>query len=280
MKKHALQVILVLILTSVIFAQSDDEKIVLFDEYGTISRHDLMSRITDLLLAIHKEKGKKALIRIYGGNVNYFAEPYEHASLLLGRINTLNVPKEKIFIEYCNVHKEEFRVQYYLVQNGAVLPKCEENLKIPKKTVFFESFFNYTGEFNLKPREKTSFDLGPGDPEYSKTAHDVLNKLLAGSPGSKIYLIAYLGTNPHVVDVRNDRNETVSRETRKLDKKSLARKMLRTTKKELVKNGIDPARIETVAGGYKDGEAKILEVWFVPEGSEIPKPEPDYFPDK
>jgi hypothetical protein len=53
--------------------------------------------------------------------------------------------------------------------------------------------------------------------------------------------------------------------------------MLLNAKTKFIKNGINPAQIETINGGYVDDKRR-LEFWFVPKGGEIPKPKPDYFP--
>ena len=98
------------------------------------------------------------------------------------------------------------------------------------------------------------------------------------SPENKIYVIAYLGTNLES-GYFDEKKGYIEKEIRKPDKKSLAGKLLLNAKKEIAKNGIDAAQIETIVGGYKDGRRK-LEFWFVPKGGEIPKPKPDYFPKK
>jgi hypothetical protein len=42
------------------------------------------------------------------------------------------------------------------------------------------------------------------------------------------------------------------------------------------RGGIPPDRIKAVFGGYRDDTA--MELWIVPEGAELPKPTPTYFP--
>ena len=42
------------------------------------------------------------------------------------------------------------------------------------------------------------------------------------------------------------------------------------------RGGIPPERIKATFGGYRDDTA--MELWVVPEGAELPKPTPTYFP--
>lgn len=157
----------------------------------------------------------------------------------------------------------------------AALPKCGKTFEIPKQSVVFDRASFYTGDSKLIPLEDFSIGIGEAaDGQYSRSAWKAIKGVLDKSPESKVYVIVYLGTNPETVFEDENRKTII-----KLDRKSLADRMLLNAKKELVKNGIKSSQIETIKGGYMNGKRR-LEFWFVPKGGEVPKPKPDYYPKK
>lgn len=99
------------------------------------------------------------------------------------------------------------------------------------------------------------------------------------SPESKVYIIGYLGTNVYDIRKQDSKGEWQDIDIRNLDKPKLLNKMFREIETVFIQSGMDASRIVKVNGGYKD-ETRSVEFWFVPKGSEIPKPKPDYFSKK
>ena len=189
--------------------------------------------------------------------------------------NTRKILSEKYLIEHCVENEEELRTEFYLLPKTAKLPECEKTLEIPKKSSLFDKVHFISADEKLLPLEDYYIDvIDTARGAYSRNALKAVKENLDKSPENKIYVIAYLGTNPEE-NYEEENGKTI----RKLDKKALAKKMLLNARNEIIKNGIKPFRIETIDGGYVEGR-RILEFWLVPKGSEIPKPKPDYFSKK
>jgi len=264
--------LLTLLLVISISAQTAEQKPVLLDEFGRLGLEEIMARLDSFTTGLSTTPDTKGLIRIYGGDENCFACHYRRGSLMSAYLNnTRKFSPERYSIEYCTDSKEELRTQLYLLPTLTTLPKCEENLEIPKRSVLFDSAYFFYKENNKPlPLEDSVIEIGPQNGEYSIDGLKMVKRLLDKSPESRIYVISYLGIN--IQASYEDKNgETVERTKRKLDKKSFAKKMLQNAKNALIKNGIDSSQIETIEGGYVNSERK-LEFWFVPKDGEIPKP--------
>jgi hypothetical protein len=123
------------------------------------------------------------------------------------------------------------------------------------------------------------FHVEPIANQYSQTTQDVLAKLLKKLPESKIYLIGYLGANFSEDFEQNSRGEYEKKEYRNLDKPKMLAKTFREVETALIKTGSNQSGIVKINGGYQES-TKNIEIWLVPQGGEIPKPKPDYFPKK
>ncbi len=280
MKRFISQILIVLVLVISVSAQTEEQKPVLVDEFGRINLEDLMMRIDNFLVTSQNNPNAKGHIRIYGSNENCFLCRYNFGSLVDAYIkNTRNFPKEKYSIDYCDENGEKLRTELYILPHNTELPKCAETLEIPKNSALFDSVYFYVKDIKLLPLEDSIIDvIGPSNGEYSVNVLKKVKSLLDKSPESKIYIIGYLGTNEQTTyeDKNGEQSEKI---IRNLDKKSLGKKLFQNAKKEFIKNGINDLQIESIEGGYVNGERK-LEFWFVPKGGEIPKPKPDYFPKK
>ncbi len=279
MKKMFLQVLIVAFLTLLISAQ--DSQLKLFDSAGQEPLEFLRMRIDSIGREVVKTSDSKLLVRIYGGDNKTFARPYNYGSSIKSIWkNFLKHPPEKLEIQFCNINNEPFLMKYYLVQANANIETCEENLKIPQKTVLFESsyfdgniFSTSIIDFNSVENEypATEYTIG----SYSEFALNILKKFLKDSPESKVYIIGYLDTNFET----DDNGKVIAKNLRNLDKKSRLNKMFQATHKELLKNGFSNSQIKMIDGGYVNFSRK-LEFWFVPKGGVIPKPKPDYLPQR
>lgn len=283
MRNVILQLSAVLTLAFSISAQENQP--VLFDEFGKMSNHDLLWRISGLAVEIYKIPNSKALVRISGGNKDYFGSPYIRGSLIKsGWENNRNNPADKLLIQFCNVNEGTIYTRFFIVRENDKVETCDENFIAPKQTVLFERV-SYTYYFEYLETSEAAFDSiedtyleyeGVPPPQYSKFALNIIKRLLKDSPESKVYIIAYLQTNFE----QDEYGKFLTKKTSSLDKKSYAAKMFRAARKELIKNGLSPSQMVMINGGYVNGNGRRLELWFVPKGGAIPKPKPDYIPKK
>jgi hypothetical protein len=217
------------------------------------------------------------VIRISTKNENCFLCGYWRGSWMYAWLkNTRKVAPEKFSVEHCTENMAELFTRFYLLPPSATLPECNKSIEIPRKSTLFETIGFFYKDNNLTALEDSYVEtVGPTDGEYSLNSLLAVKNILDKSPESKIYIIVYLGTNRE--EIYEDKNgETVEKTKRKLDKKSVAKKMLLNAKNMLIKNGIKPSQIEIIEGGYLD-DKRELQFWFVPKGGEIPKPKPNYF---
>jgi hypothetical protein len=251
MKKFVRQILLVLILAVSISARSDEQKITMVDEFGKVSLEDLAARLDYLGSELDKNPTNKAVIRIYGGQEDFFAFPYIRGSVIKAYLkNNRKLPAEDFSIQLCNVNQEPIKTQFFIVNGNEKIELCNENPAIPKETVLFESLYFYwksSSFWSEKPFEETSIDVvSPSEQQYSQFSQNALLNLMDKSPESKIYLIGYFS------------------------KKDNKRKDNWAVEKELIKGGINKSRIIKIDGGYQDS-TKVIEIRFVPKGGEIPK---------
>ncbi len=276
MRKIVSQILAILLLAISISAQTEEPNPFLIDEFGSVNAEEMFARLDNLTNQLSENPNTKAIIRIYGGNENCFACHYHRGSLIIAILkNTRKILSEKYLIEHCVESKEDLRTELYLMPKTAKLPGCQRTLEIPKKSSLFDTIHFISADEKLLPLEDYYIDvIDTARGAYSRNALKAVKDNLDKSPENKIYVIAYLGTNPEE-NYEEENGKTI----RKLDKKSLAKKMLLNARNEIIKNGIKPFQIEAIDGGYVEGR-RILEFWFVPKGGEIPKPKPDYFPKK
>lgn len=280
MRKIISHFLVVLFLAFPIFAQSEKQKIEPFDEFDQISLEEIMARLDNLIFTASQNPNTKALVRIYGGSKNCFLCHYKRGSLIDAYLkNTRKFSTDKYLIEWCNEKDEERRTQLFVLPINAERPKCDDSLEIPKYSVLFDILPFYDQRNNLLPLENSYIEIGvSANGEYSLAALKKVKEILDKSPESKIYVIAYLGTNLED-GFYDEKKGYIDKKIRRLDKQSTANKLITNARNELIKNGIKFSQIKTVNGGYVDDRRK-LEFWFVPNGGEIPKPKPDYFPKK
>jgi hypothetical protein len=281
MKKIISQILVALAVAFSISAQENQP--VLFDEFGKMPQDELLARISNLAIEVNKTPNSKALVRISGGDKEYFGLSYIIGSLIKsGWKNNIKQPAEKLLIQFCNVREEKIYTRFFIVRENdkvkTCVKTCDENLISPKQTVLFDNV-SYIDYF---VKSKTAFDsieetYLPTDSspiQYSEFALNILKSFLKDSPKSKVYIMAYLQTNFE----EGENGEIIVGKPSLLDKKSYAQNMFRAARKEMLKNGFSASQIVALDGGYVNGNERRLELWFVPQGGAIPKPKPDYFP--
>lgn len=273
MKKIFLQILCALLLTLPLTAQRSVQKPEIFDQFAKINLDDLMGRLDNFIFQSRKSSGTKAHIRIFGSNEDCFLCRYRFGAVIDAYLkNTRKISSGGYFIEYCDDDGEDLRTELYLLPSPSKLPQCAETAEAPQKSVLFDTVGFYYKDSELLPLENSFVEIGPTNGEYSAEVLKKVQNILEKSSESKIFIVVYLGTNPKSNFA--DRNgESTKRTIRKPDQKSLARKLLRNAEKELIKNGVRRAQIQTIDGGYVEGKRK-LQFWFVPKGGETPKLEP------
>jgi len=278
MKKITLQLLIVFALAFSVSAQENKPE--LFDEFGEMPIDEMRFRVINLALEVNKVPNSKALIEIYGRQKRSFASAYIRGSLMKSIWEKfIKLPPEKLLIQFCNINKEPILTKLSVVRENDKIEPCDENLIVPKETVLFESSYFDVTDFSVSEIKFISVEndypsVEGTEGNYSEIAQNVLKKFLKNSPGSRIYIIAYLNANFETIE--ND--EFVTKKIPVLDRKSHANKMFRAARKVLIKNGFSPSQIVAIDGGYVKGNERRLEFWFVPNGGDIPKPQPDYFP--
>lgn len=278
MQKKISLLVVILFLSSFLFGQKADS-LEPVDEFGLINLDELMARL-DLATnqfhsALSKNPNAKIRIRISGGIKGSFVSAYYNGATIEGYLKKNRGLKIKDFsINYCNVNKEDLRIELFVASQGENLQVCENNLEVSSETIRFPNIHFYIPEFKLVPIEDTAPEFGHSQGDYSRNAFNVLKNFAENSPENKIYVVSYLQAY-----FEEDENGKITR--KKIDKKSLAAKMLRAVKDELIKNGFNNSQIQLVEGGYSKGnDERRVEIYFVPKNGEIPKPKPDYFPKK
>jgi hypothetical protein len=269
-----------LFLAIYVFPQVKEQQDVLFDQFGNISSEDMFARLDNFSQEILKTPNSKGLIRIYRQSEDCFLCGYRRASWIDGILkNTRKFPSEKYSIENCSEIIGDLPIQLYILTTTEKLPDCNKTLEIPDKAYLYDKIYFYFADNKLFALEDEYVDVvGQAHGDYSRAALKAVKNILDKSPESKIYIVVYLGTNKEEID---EHQNGISNEktNRNLDKQPIARKLIINARNELIKNGIKPLQIKTIDGGYVDDKRK-LEFWFVPQGGEVPKPKPDYFPKK
>lgn len=279
MKKLLLQISHVLLLAIFVFPQAK-EQVVLLDQFGDVSAEDNFARLDNFMQTILKTSNSKGVIRIYRQSKDCFLCDYRLTSWMDGIVkNTRKFPSEKYSIENCSEIIGDSPIKLYILTAPKKLPDCNKTVEIPDKTSLYDKIYFYFDDNKLFALEDEDVDVvSPAHGDYSKAALKAVKNILDKSPQSKIYIVVYLGTNKEVTEEQQS-DTSIEKIKRKPDNLPIAKKLMNNARNELIKNGIKSSQIKTVNGGYVDSRRK-LEFWFVPQGGEIPKPKPDYFPKK
>ncbi len=275
MKRFISQFLVVLSLSTIVFAQDEKSQLRLIEEFGEIPT----SHWYNFLYGIgqqYKDDKSNLLIKTLGRTGKNIVRPFVWGARMKAHfVGNMNFDSKRIQVQNCDLDREEIKVQIFLVPVNYVVPECNNEIPIPKET-FLLSFKGYENPYL---ETDSIYEIPGAEKAVSDIYYKVLDELLIKSPDSNIFLIGYLGTNHYGGSRLNNKGKYVDFEFRKLDKPKLLKEMLKENQNELVKNGISSLIISSINGGYKDSTRQI-EIWFVPKGGEIPKPQPDYFPKK
>jgi len=104
-----------------------------------------------------------------------------------------------------------------------------------------------------RPAARKFREFNPAEVVEAKVHFDFFHDELSTLPNARAYIIFYRGKRrTSWQDHRYAKNYMDNR------------------------GGIPPERIKAIFGGYRADTA--MELWIVPEGAELPKPTPTYFP--
>jgi len=224
-----------------------------------------MARLDSLHNQLYANEGSVALLRVYRGETDYAGFPSRYLARMKAYLTNHKVDEKRIAVQECD-GSSDTQYRLYLVSRAMTVPACTSTLTIPKITTLFDSYF-YSHEY---PEIDDCCSIAGSDVRGAIASLKTFAALLEKSPDSKAFVIAYNGTN-----VWSYNNRTL----RPLDVASKATKTAISAKRFLVENGIDPKRVVTINGGYRD-TLRNVELWIVPEGGTKPKPKPNYFPKK
>ena len=260
------------LLVANLFAYSQN-KLQLIAEYGAgLQTSSWYNFLASDIKEEYKTNNSRILLRIEGGGA--FLYPFMWGARMKAHlVGNLGFDSRNIQVQNCDLDGREIKAQFFLIPEKAIIPFCNDTIPVPQKT------FRYSvrGYDNPHLEADEVYSIPDKEGAISKTYYKLLKELLNKSPESKLLLIGYLGTNFYNEYRHKKNGDLVDFPFRKIDKPILMRKMLQENVASFTKQGVAQTRISTINGGYKDS-TRIVEIWFVPKGGEIPKPKPDYFP--
>lgn len=259
MKKLVLSFALAVFFSLVCFSQ-EDGNLRKVDEFGVINQEDLSARLDIFTQELKLAPTLKAYIIVYKGEKNSAASVYKRSALIKQYFkNAYNFDLSRIIVDTGKIDTEE-KVELYVTNNP---PSAVDVVHLPEIDSSKTSLFGNLS-YDLPAEEYECCLPGKYAKPMAQASLKVFSELLKKHPDSKAYLVSYL-------------YRFYLNGYGKLDPPDLANKMLREYKNELIKNGVSPARIVEVKGGYRK-DFRQVDVWFVPKGSSIPVPKPNYFP--
>lgn len=232
------------------------------DEFGKISLEEVLSRMDSLGAELSQNPDTIALLRISAGKQDLPGYPFRYSAIMMQHLSNRKIARSRFFDQQCE-SENGTEVAVFLIRKGDKVLECKKTIEPFSKTVLFDSQlfnFDYPGFDNCCPI------IGADQAMYKASLNAFAKALLLDSE-SRAFVFAYNGTNVHGIN-----NRTI----RILDSPSKAQGTASSAKKFLVEKGIDPARIVSIALGYKDS-TRSVDFWLVPKDVEIPKPNPNFF---
>jgi hypothetical protein len=279
MRKLILLTFAQIIFITFLFAQSSEPKARKVLEFGRINSGYLYALLDSLAVELQNEPTAEAYAVIYPAkNARPNAAHREGLRIKQYLITNRGVSPDKIKTGNGG-SREKMLVELWLVPPGAEVPKITplEPEKIDlTKTLLFD-----VQTFPLE-NDDCTYDVDCPSGEWHLAQLDTFAEQLKVNPNSKAYLIAYAQYCPKCgIEYIYSQSGKLIREKIivRLDAPTTAKMMLKTDKDYLVKHHkIDDSRIITINGGHN--ENRNVELWFVPEDGEKPKPKPTTFPPK
>ncbi len=263
MKRMYSLICLLTIFTQFIFPQS--RKI---DEFGSYNSEELQVRVEMFIEQIFTEPQSFGQILIFRREKDTFGFPYKIGAAITSFLTfRSSIEKSRIIITPCNAEKDR-RIELWMVPKFEELRTCENESLNLTKTILFDSIY-------YDPEWGGCCSIDQFDEEEYDASLKAFATILKKNHNSKAYVFFYLGTNIYWTTDKRNKEKAV----RTLDSPMLIKELVKTAKKVMSENGVESSRVILINGGYKDSTRNI-ELWYVPQNGEIPKPKPNYFPKK
>jgi hypothetical protein len=223
----------------------------LFDSFGNIPRSDLMARLDGFAIELQNNPDSKGYIVVYPVTNKFPGATLRRASSSLGyMVHTRGLDASRISVVDGGL-RNEVTYELWLVPPGADLPvkPFDPTLMMvgTKTPVLFDSFpIIERGD----PEEKLYEDSDEFYPD-ARGLYDIFADLLRRDPSLRGCIIAYA----------RPRRRGTDRQIAARAKLALARS-----------NAVDLSRVVAVGGGLR--KEKMVDLWLVPPGAELPKPTP------
>lgn len=259
MKKLILPVLLLTLFCAATVAQqqqTNEQTARIIDSFGEIQISDLKARLDNFAIELQNTPPSKGFIVVYAAKNKFPGWPLRRANLSLDYlVSTRGLDAARLSV-FNGGLRDETTFELWAVNAGAELPVKPFDISL------------------LMVGEKTPllFDRFPiverGEPNEFE------------SDGSAMFRLDSVGLyEPFIEMLRHDptlRGSVITyaapRSKRGADRKLAARVKTAITKAF----AIDVSRISSLGGGKR--EVKMLELWLVPPGAELPKPTPTVHP--
>ena len=231
----------VMLLSAVTSAQTSDQTARKFDEFGDIYASDLIARLDNFAIAIHQEPGSKAFLVVYRTRRDLpgLSNRYAHR-MKAYLINSRGLPAQRVIIVDGGVANCLSQELWIAPLNSAPKPREDayDNSYKPSLYKFDEH------DYKIGKRDADWISYWPNAPENLIGYLESFGEMLLKDRKLIAYLVAFRGEG---------------------DQRNVIQRMLQTERKFLLKEfGINPARIKTLDGGYR--ESPMMELWLARPG--------------
>lgn len=250
---------------SLAFTQINEPKKI--DEFGKIDSEYLTVKLQQFNLYLYSEPNLIGQILIHNGKDETPGFPYKYRAAISSYLKFYKIKDEQIRVTICE-SEEKQRTEIWIFPNLQGLKICKNETPNLTKTTLFDSIY-YSPEMGSCCLID-EFE----DAEYEASLKAFAN-ILKENKSSKAFIFFYLGTNLYWTADKRNKEKAV----RELDAPKVFKELVKKSKKIMSENGVESSRFVLINGGYKDSTRNI-ELWYVPQNGEIPKPKPNYFPRK
>jgi hypothetical protein len=242
-----------------------------FDEFGDVYPTDMAARLDNFAVALQTEPNARGFLIVYRSHRDLPGLSGRHVSWMRRYLVDLRgiAPDRIATVDggeaSCLSH------ELWLVPVGATpTPRADAYSRGLDDEGAAYKFDEYYWDAPHELPESFSTEYGG--------ALEVYAEALRKEPRALAYVIVYAGyrvTRTEDVDARG--RKKIFREAW-LDPPGTAARKLTETKETLKRQGISPARVRLVNGGYR--RWRHIELWIVPPGENPPVPTPNAFPPK
>lgn len=216
-----------------------------FDEFGDIQASDLIARLDNLAVNLQNDANTRAFLVVYRTRRDLPGLSSRYAQRMKSyMVHTRGISPERV-ITVDGGEASCLTQELWIVEPGGT-PE-------PRNDAYSNSYepsaYKFDEHYYASPRTPEAGNYWQDASEYPLGYLEAFGQELQKHPRAYGYLIAYAAISQN--------------------KRSVSRRMLRMERDFLVKEfGIKPARIKTIAGGYR--ERSTMELWIAQEGAGVP----------